>query len=132
MPTYRIVPTDQDSTVSSPSTAAKPGEAGSSPDSPTARDCEATDQMNQLPLVRARIGSPSRAISTCQGSTYPSTIQIAAPIPSSTAESSPRPTSWRPTASTLHAATTVKYPKAISGFRASERTRSRCRSHRTP
>src|SRR5699024_4367900 len=112
IPTYRIVPTDQDSTVSSPSRAAKEGEDGSRPDRPTANDCEATDHPTQLPLVRARIGSPSRAISTCQGSTYPSTIQIAAPMPSSTAETVPYPSCCRPTANTLQAATIVKYPKA--------------------
>ena len=108
MPAYRIVPTDQKSTVSTPSRSANAGVAGRSPDRPTARDWEATDQMNQLPLVRARIGSPSRVISTCQGSTYPSTTQRAAPIPSSTTEAVPSPTSCIPTPRTLAAATTVK------------------------
>ncbi len=64
--------------------------------------------MNQVPLVLARIGLPSRVMNTCQGSTYPNTNQSSAPKKNSGMATAISPCCMSRTARTSVPATTVK------------------------
>src|SRR5699024_11846495 len=124
MPAYSATPTDQDSTVKIPTHLPSPGRKGCAFANPRATDWLATAQMNHEPLVRDKIGLPSRVINTCQGSTYPKINHSTAAKRTSGIARPAYPECKSLTAKTPVPATTVKYAKAKIG-RASCRERAR-------